>query len=87
MFSLYLQTYFNIDILTLVRNLVTGCVDPDLDIILSQGRQPDGTQETPEIQQARNRCRVEQLSLNDDSFKQLGVSELIYLVIYLITRI
>ena len=69
-----LQTYFNIDILTLVRNLVTGSVDPDLDIILSQGRQPDGTPETPEIKLARNRCRVEQLSLNDDSFKGLGVS-------------
>ena len=69
-----MQTYFNPDILTLIRNLVTGSFGSELDIILSQGKQPEGTIETPEIRLARNRCRVEQLALNDKLFEGSEVS-------------
>ena len=60
--------------MTLIRNLVTGSFGTELDIILSQGKQPDGTIETSEIKLARRRCRVEQLALTDDLFKGCEVS-------------
>lgn len=65
-------TYFNQDTLTLVRNLVTGSVNPELDNILAEGRQPAGVVENEAIALARNRCRIDQLSLNDPLFSSLG---------------
>eukprot|EP00795_Rhopilema_esculentum_P008788 gene8788-14818_t len=70
--SLVSATYFNSDILTLVRNLVTGAVSPELDTQMAEGVQITGTQETPEIAAARNRCRVGQISLYDGPLSEFG---------------
>lgn len=56
-----------------MRHLVTGSINPVLDEILSHGRQPYGTKETPGIAAMRNRCRVEQRALTDPIFNH-GVS-------------
>jgi len=70
--SLVSATYFNSDILTLVRNIVTGSVSLDLDELLQEGKQPTGSFETPEIAAVRNRCRVAQLSLSDGLLSDFG---------------
>eukprot|EP00111_Clytia_hemisphaerica_P000082 TCONS_00000180-protein len=65
-------TYFNQDTLTLVLNLVTGSVNPELDKILAEGKKPDGVLENESIAATRNRCRVDQLSLDDPHFAAMG---------------
>ena len=72
--SFFFQTYFNSDVLTLVRNLVTGSVSPELDELLAEGMQPSGSYETQEIAAVRNRCRVAQISLFDGPLADYGVS-------------
>ena len=69
----YFQTYFNSDVLTLVRNLVTGSVSVELDELLAEGLQPEGSFETPEIAATRNRCRVAQISLYEGPLADFGV--------------
>ena len=59
-----------------MRNLVTGAVSPELDTQMAEGVQITGTQETPEIAAARNRCRVGQISLYDGPLSEFGVSRL-----------
>lgn len=56
----------------LVRNIVTGSVSSELDILLQEGRQPVGSFETQKIAFVRNRCRIGQLPLKD-----LGVSRIL----------
>eukprot|EP00794_Sanderia_malayensis_P012086 gene12086-13331_t len=70
--SLVSATYFNSDILTLVRNLVTGAVSPDLDTQMAEGIPIVGTQESPEIAAARNRCKVASISLYDGPLAEFG---------------
>jgi len=70
--SLVSATYFNSDVLTLVRNMVTGSVSPELDELLAEGKQPQGSFETPEIAAVRNRCRVAQISLYDGPLAEFG---------------
>ena len=60
--------------LTLVRNLVTGSVSPELDELLAEGKQPSGSYETQEIAAVRNRCRVAQISLFEGPLSEFGVS-------------
>lgn len=79
-----LQTYFNQDTLTLVRNLVTGSVNHDLDKILADGRSPAGVEENETIALARNRCRVSQLSLTDPLFESIGVSDFDLVVVIIV---
>ena len=68
------QTYFNSDILTLVRNMVTGAVNPNLDLQMAEGMTVTGTYETADIALERNRCRVAQISLYDGPLAEFGVS-------------
>ena len=56
----------------LVRNIVTGSVSSELDVLLQEGRQPVGSIETQKIAFVRNRCRIGQLPLKD-----LGVSRIL----------
>lgn len=70
--SLVSATYFNSDVLTLVRNLVTGSVSPELDELLAEGKQPSGSYETQEIAAVRNRCRVAQISLFEGPLSDFG---------------
>eukprot|EP00111_Clytia_hemisphaerica_P000002 TCONS_00000002-protein len=70
--SLVSATYFNSDVLTLVRNLVTGSVSPELDELLAEGKQPSGSYETQEIAAVRNRCRVAQISLFEGPLSEYG---------------
>ena len=72
------QTYFNSDILTLVRNLVTGAISPELDTQMAEGLIITGMHETPEIAAARNRSRVAQISLYDGPLSEFGVSCVIF---------
>lgn len=69
----FFQTYFNGDVLTLIRNLVTGSVSSELDELLAEGKQPTGLYETQEIAATRNRCRVAQISLVDGPLSDFGV--------------
>ena len=78
-----LQTYFNSDILTLVRNLVTGAVSPDLDTQMAEGVPISGMMENPEVAASRNRCRVGQISLYDGPLSEFGVSWKKYLLVIL----
>ena len=73
---IFFQTYFNSDILTLVRNLVTGAISPELDTQMAEGVPIVGTLETPEIAASRNRCRVGQISLYDGPLSEFGVSDM-----------
>ena len=75
------QTYFNSDILTLVRNLVTGAISPDLDTQMAEGLIITGMHETPEIAAARNRSRVAQISLYDGPLSEFGVSCMILVLL------
>jgi len=70
--SLVSATYFNSDILTLVRNLVTGAISPELDTQMAEGVPIVGTLETQEIAASRNRCRVGQISLYDGPLSEFG---------------
>ncbi|XP_057309545.1 calcium-activated potassium channel slowpoke-like isoform X2 [Hydractinia symbiolongicarpus] len=70
--SLVSATYYNSEILTLVRNIVTGSVGSDLDELLSEGKQPNGNYETREIAATRNRCRVAQMSLTEGLLSDFG---------------
>ncbi|XP_047144553.1 calcium-activated potassium channel subunit alpha-1 isoform X2 [Hydra vulgaris] len=70
--SLVSATYFNGDILTIVRNLVTGSVSSELDELLAEGKQPLGSFETLEIASARNRCRIAQVDLLEGQLSEFG---------------
>lgn len=59
--------------MTLVQNLVTGSVSKELDELLAEGLQPEGSFETPEIAAVRNRCRVAQISLYEGPLSEFGV--------------
>ena len=68
-----LQTYFNADILTLVRTLVTGGINPILEEQIAEGEELKGAYETSETSEARSRCKITQISLFDGPLAQFGV--------------
>lgn len=70
-----LQTYFNDNILTLIRTLVTGGATPELEGLLAEENALRGGYSTPQTLANRDRCRVAQLALYDGPFADLGVSE------------
>lgn len=72
-----LQTYFNDNILTLIRTLVTGGATPELEGLLAEENALRGGYSTPQTLANRDRCRVAQLALYDGPFADLGVSDLI----------
>lgn len=72
--SLSWQTYFNDNILTLIRTLVTGGATPELEGLLAEENALRGGYSTPQTLANRDRCRVAQLALYDGPFADLGVS-------------
>lgn len=74
MFPPCLQTYFNDNILTLIRTLVTGGATPELEALLAEENALRGGYSTPQTLANRDRCRVAQLALYDGPFADLGVS-------------
>lgn len=74
-FTSSLQTYFNDNILTLIRTLVTGGATPELEALLAEENALRGGYSTPQTLANRDRCRVAQLALYDGPFADLGVSE------------
>lgn len=73
-----LQTYFNDNILTLIRTLVTGGATPELEALLAEENALRGGYSTPQTLANRDRCRVAQLALYDGPFADLGVSECLH---------
>lgn len=71
----FLQTYFNDNILTLIRTLVTGGATPELEGLLAEENALRGGYSTPQTLANRDRCRVAQLALYDGPFADLGVSD------------
>lgn len=72
------QTYFNDNILTLIRTLVTGGATPELEALLAEENALRGGYSTPQTLANRDRCRVAQLALYDGPFADLGVGFYIY---------
>lgn len=72
-FLLSLQTYFNDNILTLIRTLVTGGATPELEALIAEENALRGGYSTPQTLANRDRCRVAQLALLDGPFADLGV--------------
>lgn len=70
------QTYFNDNILTLIRTLVTGGATPELEALIAEENALRGGYSTPQTLANRDRCRVAQLALLDGPFADLGVSAL-----------
>jgi len=59
--------------LTLVRNLVTGGVNPVLEEQLAEGEGLKGGYEVPETSEIRCRCKITQVSLYDGPLAEFGV--------------
>ena len=59
--------------MTLVRNLVTGAINPELDTQMAEGVPIVGIHERPEVAAARNRCKVASISLYDGPLAEFGV--------------
>ncbi|XP_043534908.1 calcium-activated potassium channel subunit alpha-1a isoform X27 [Chiloscyllium plagiosum] len=70
--SLMSATYFNDNILTLIRTLVTGGATPELESMLAEENALRGGYSTPQTLANRDRCRVAQLALYDGPFADLG---------------
>ncbi|OWK07491.1 KCNMA1 [Cervus elaphus hippelaphus] len=66
------QTYFNDNILTLIRTLVTGGATPELEALIAEENALRGGYSTPQTLANRDRCRVAQLALLDGPFADLG---------------
>ena len=73
-FVLLLQTYFNPDILTLVRHLVTGGVSQFLEEHIAEGDELKGGLDAEQTADTRSRCKIIQMSLFDGPLSQYGVS-------------
>ncbi|XP_015280585.1 PREDICTED: calcium-activated potassium channel subunit alpha-1-like, partial [Gekko japonicus] len=71
--SLMSATYFNDNILTLIRTLVTGGATPELEALIAEENALRGGYSTPQTLANRDRCRVAQLALLDGPFADLGV--------------
>ncbi|XP_063163752.1 calcium-activated potassium channel subunit alpha-1 isoform X3 [Candoia aspera] len=70
--SLMSATYFNDNILTLIRTLVTGGATPELESLIAEENALRGGYSTPQTLTNRDRCRVAQLALLDGPFADLG---------------
>uniref|UniRef100_A0A671L9C6 Calcium-activated potassium channel subunit alpha-1 n=1 Tax=Sinocyclocheilus anshuiensis TaxID=1608454 RepID=A0A671L9C6_9TELE len=70
--SLMSATYFNDNILTLIRTLVTGGATPELEGLLAEENALRGGYSTTQTLANRDRCRVAQLALYDGPFADLG---------------
>ena len=70
--SLMTATYFNSDVLNLVRALVTGGVSAELEAQFAESREIRGVQETPEIAVFRRRAKLTQVPLYEGPMKEFG---------------
>uniref|UniRef100_A0A4W4HIQ2 BK channel n=1 Tax=Electrophorus electricus TaxID=8005 RepID=A0A4W4HIQ2_ELEEL len=70
--SLMSATYFNDNILTLIRTLVTGGSTPELESLLGEENTLRGGYSTPETLVKRDRCHVTQVALCEGPFAELG---------------
>ncbi|XP_028405047.1 calcium-activated potassium channel slowpoke-like [Dendronephthya gigantea] len=70
--SLMTATYFNSDVLNLVRALVTGGVSAELEAQFAEGREIRGVAETPDIALYRQRAKLVQVPIYEGPFKQFG---------------
>lgn len=75
MFGMFVskQTYFNPDILTLVRNLVTGGVNQFLEEHIAEGDELRGGLDSEQTADTRSRCKILQLSLFEGPLAAHGV--------------
>ncbi|CAB4012107.1 calcium-activated potassium channel subunit alpha-1 isoform X25, partial [Paramuricea clavata] len=70
--SLMTATYFNSDVLNLVRALVTGGVSAELEAQFAEGHEIRGVEETPEIAVFRRRAKLTQVPLFEGPMKEFG---------------
>ncbi|XP_076855999.1 calcium-activated potassium channel subunit alpha-1-like [Brachyhypopomus gauderio] len=70
--SLMSATYFNNNILTLIRTLVTGGSTPELESLLAEENTLRGGYSTPETLEKRDRCRITQVALCEGPFSVFG---------------
>ena len=63
--SLMSATYFNASALKLLRLIVTGGATIDLEKSLAEGAGLRGGYSTPELEQSKNRIRVEEVKLRE----------------------
>uniref|UniRef100_A0A4W4HRR4 BK channel n=2 Tax=Electrophorus electricus TaxID=8005 RepID=A0A4W4HRR4_ELEEL len=70
--SLMSATYFNDNILSLIRTLVTGGSTPELESLLAEENTLRGGYSTHETLAKRDRCRVTQVALCEGPFAELG---------------
>ena len=59
--------------MTLIRTLVTGGATPELELILAEGAGLRGGYSTPETLGNRDRCRISQISLQDQPYEGIVV--------------
>lgn len=60
--------------MTLIRTLVTGGATPELELILAEGAGLRGGYSTQETLANRDRCRISQISLQDQPYDGIIVS-------------
>lgn len=70
--SLMSASYFNPDVLTLVRNLVTGGVNQFLEEHIAEGDELKGGLDAAQTADTRSRCKIVQISLFDGPLAQFG---------------
>ncbi|CAH3143833.1 unnamed protein product [Pocillopora meandrina] len=70
--SLMSASYFNPDVLTLVRNLVTGGVNQFLEEHIAEGDELRGGLDAAQTADTRSRCKIVQISLFDGPLAQYG---------------
>nr|XP_058942213.1 calcium-activated potassium channel slowpoke-like isoform X3 [Pocillopora verrucosa] len=70
--SLMSASYFNPDVLTLVRNLVTGGVNQFLEEHIAEGDELKGGLDAAQTADTRSRCKIVQISLFDGPLAQYG---------------
>ena len=75
------QSYFNPDVLTLVRNLVTGGVNQFLEEHIAEGDELKGGLDAAQTADTRSRCKIVQISLFDGPLAQYGVSLLQFIAV------
>jgi len=70
--SLMSASYFNPDVLTLVRNLVTGGVNQFLEEHIAEGDELRGGLDAAQTADTRSRCKILQMSLFDGPLAHYG---------------
>ncbi|CAH1784201.1 unnamed protein product [Owenia fusiformis] len=73
--SLMSAIYFNKNVLNLIDSLITGGSIPELDLVLAEGvGMLPGSRKN--IEDRRNRCRITQVSFDDEPLQQFNITEM-----------